>query len=237
MPTDPASAFVPVTVAAAWDETHALRGLTLTLPPELARAHQAPGQVVKLRGRAGEGYFAIASAPSEHGRIDLLLKRGAEVADALVESAAPGAPVDVSAPFGRGFPMGEARDRDLLLFAVGSGISPIRAVVQQVIAARASYRRVALFYGQRGHHEFAYRKEQPEWTRSGVQVVLCASGASDKWEGARGYVQEVAEALGWLDIDPRGAVAFLCGMKGMVSSVREVLGRAGVDGARTFLNF
>jgi len=238
MPVEPASVYTPVPVVAAWDETRALYGLTLALPPELARLHQAPGQVVKLRSPAGEGFFAIASAPSVSGdgHIDLLLKRGAPVADSLLAAAKVGARLEVSGPFGRGFPIYEARGRELLLFAAGSGISPIRSLVQSVLAARASYGRVALFYGQRGHEEFAYRDEQAEWARAGVHVVLCASRPGEEWSGARGYVQDVAESLSWLEIDPSGAVAFLCGMKAMVNGVREVLSRAGVDADRVFLN-
>ena len=241
MPVEPASAYTPVPVVAAWDETAALHGLTLALPPELARLHQAPGQVVKLRGAAGEGYFAIASAPSPNAsageRIDLLLKRGAPVADALLAAATVGARLETSPPFGRGFPLDEARGRELLLFAAGSGISPIRALVQAVLAERERYGRVALFYGQRGHEEFAYLREQVEWARAGVHVVLCASKPNQTWEGPRGYVQEVAESLSWLEIDPSRAVAFLCGMKPMVSGVREVLERAGVGAGRVFLNY
>src|SRR5258706_9846127 len=97
--------FVEVPVLDAWDETPTLRGLRLD-GGELGKHHRAPGQVVKLRARGGaHGYFAIASAPTGDDRFELLLKRGAALADALCVEAQPGARLAVSPPFGRGFPV------------------------------------------------------------------------------------------------------------------------------------
>ena len=232
--------FAHARVLDAWDETQSLRALRLDVG-ELAHSHRTPGQVVKLRTAAGEGYFAIASAPGspgeQAGQLELLLKRGAPVADAAIAAAQPGSTVESSAPFGKGFPVAEAHGRDLFLFAVGSGITPIRALVQGVLRERASYGRAALFYGQRADEDFAFRKEHSAWEAGGVQVVLCASRASDAWQGQRGYVQDVAHSLAWLELDLSRAVAFLCGTKAMVTGVRDLLGKAGVTADRTYLNF
>ena len=183
-------------VAAAWDETPSLRALRMALGP-LAPAHVLPGQVVKVRAPSGEAYFALASAPAPDGLADLLVKRGGRIADEVVAAAAPGARIEISAPFGKGFPLAEAEGRDLLLFAAGSGIAPIRALLQHVLAHRNRFRRATLFYGQRRGADFAYRGEHLDWERHGVRVVLCPSDADEAWPGVRGRVQEVARALSW----------------------------------------
>lgn len=233
---DEAESFEPVAVVAAWDETPALRGLRLTLPAHRASLHTAPGQVVKVRAGDAVGYFALASAPGA-GTVELLVKRGGAVADALIAQAAPGATVSVSGPSGRGFPVDAAHGKDVLLFAAGSGITPVRSVVQHILAHRAQFGGAALFYGHRGHDEFAYTNEHAAWDQGGVKVVLCSSQAPDGWNGHRGYVQDVAHALGFLALAPENAVAYLCGMKGMVAGVKDVLGRAGVAPDRIFLNY
>ncbi len=229
--------FLPVPVLDAWDETPALRGVQLDLGPELARSHTVPGQVIKLRGSAGEGHFALASAPWPDGKVELLIKRGTPLGDGLIALVQPSVMVEATAPFGTGFPIGSALDRDVLLFAAGSGISPIRALTQHILAQRARFGRAALFYGQRGHEDFAYTDEHAAWDHGGVKVVLCSSQAGPHWQGERGYVQDVAQSLRFLDFDTARAVAFLCGMKTMVSGVRAVLERAGIAPERTFLNF
>jgi NAD(P)H-flavin reductase len=231
-----ATPYEAVPVLAAWDETPTLRALRVGLGP-LAASHAVPGQVVKLRAPAGEAYFALASAPATDATVDLLLKRGGRIADEIVASALPGARIETSAPFGKGFPIGQAEGRDLLLFAAGSGIAPIRALIQHVVAHRNRFRRVSLFYGQRRGADFAYRSEHLDWERHGVRVVLCPSDAEEAWPGVRGRVQEVARALALAGSDPAGTEAYVCGMTAMVNEVKATLKDAGVPPDRVHLNF
>jgi sulfhydrogenase subunit gamma (sulfur reductase) len=223
-------------VLAAWDETPALRALRLGLPPALAARHASPGQVVKARTAEGEAFFALASAPASDGRVELLVKRGGRVADSVVATATPGGVLAVTAPFGNGFPVDEALGRDVLLFAAGSAIAPIRALIQTLVARREQFDRVTLFYGQRHGAEFAYRGEHLAWERRGVRVILCPSGEEDGWTGVRGRVQEVARSVAFGGAPPGDAVAFVSGMTGMVDDVRAVLALAGVPPERVHLN-
>jgi NAD(P)H-flavin reductase len=231
------SDFESAPVLAAWDETPAYRGIRLALPPPFARDHVRPGQVVKLRAGGGEGFFALASAPDPGAVAELLLKRGGKVADAAVAAAAPGRALEITRPFGHGFPVEDAEGRDVLLFAAGSAIGPIRALVQHLGAHRARFGRITLFYGQRHGAEFAYRAEHLDWERRGVRVVLCPSGADDAWQGLRGRVQQVARSLAFGGAPPGDAVAFVAGMHAMVEDVRHTLGAAGIPPERVHANF
>src|SRR5512137_1172028 len=227
--------FEPARVIEARDETASLRALRLDLGP-LAAAHALPGQVVKVRAPSGEAYFALASAPAADGHADLLVKRGGRISDEVVAASVPGATLEVSAPFGKGFPVAAAEGRDVLLFAAGSGIAPVRALLQHVMAHRERFGRVTLFYGQRHGSDFAYRPEHIDWERHGVRVVLCPS-ADEAWQGVRGRVQEVARALGFGGADPVATEAFVCGMSAMVADVKATLAEAGVPPDHVHLNF
>ncbi len=229
--------FQPVPVLEAWDETAAFRAIRLALPAPLAAAHVRPGQVVKVRTPAGEAFFALASAPGQGGRIDLLVKRGGKVADAAAAEGLPGRALELTEPFGKGFPVDRAVGRDVLLFAAGSGIAPIRALVQHLLAHRDRFGRATLFYGQRHGAEFAYRGEALAWERGGVRVVLCPSRADDVWEGVRGRVQEVARSLAFGGSPPGETFAFASGMSAMVEDVRRTLAEAGVPPDRVYSNF
>jgi NAD(P)H-flavin reductase len=193
--------------------------------------------VVKVKVAPGEGYFALATAPSADGCAEVLVKRGGPLADALVAAAQPGATLQVTPPFGRGFPLESALGRDVLLFAAGSGMAPIRALVQALIARRDEVDRVVLFYGQRRGAEFAYRSEHLAWERRGVRVVLCPSAEDDTWPGVRGRVQEAAHALDWGGARPAQASAFLCGMSPMVNDVRAALAGAGASPEHVHVNY
>jgi NAD(P)H-flavin reductase len=230
--------YAPVPVLDAWDETPAFRGIRLALPPALAREHSRPGQVVKVRAAGvGEGFFALATAPDPGGSAELLVKRGGRVADAAIAAARPNGALELTRPFGNGFPVEEAEGRDVLLFAAGSAIGPIRSLVQHLIAHRNRFGRVTLFYGQRHGAEFAYRSEHIGWERRGVRVVLCPSGADDAWQGLRGHVQEVARSLAFGGAPPGDAVAYAAGMTAMVEDVRRTLAAAGIPPERVHANF
>src|SRR5512133_3132139 len=231
------SDFASAPVLDAWDETAAYRGIRLALPPPFARDHVRPGQVVKLRAGGGEGFFALASAPDPGAVAELLLKRGGRVADAAIAMAAPGRALEITRPFGNGFPVEDAEGRDVLLFAAGSAIGPIRALVQHLGVHRARFGRITLFYGQRHGAEFAYRAEHLYWERRGVRVVLCPSAADDAWQGLRGRVQQVARSLAFGGAPPGDAVAFVAGMHAMVEDVRRTLGASGIPAECVHANF
>jgi NAD(P)H-flavin reductase len=229
--------YASIPVLAAWDETAMFRGVRVALPAAVARAHDRPGQVVKARTPVGEAFFALATAPDPGATAELLLKRGGRVSDALVAAGAPGAAIELTRPFGEGFPLAEAEGRDVLLFAAGSAIAPIRSLVQHLMSHRNRFGRVTLFYGQRHGAEFAYRAEHLDWERRGIRVVLCPSAEDDAWQGVRGRVQEVARSLAFGGASPGESVAFVSGMTAMVDDVRRTLAAAGVPPDRVRANF
>jgi NAD(P)H-flavin reductase len=198
----------------------------------IAGAHQRAGQYVKLSvDGVGEGFFAIASAPGDGHHFEFLIKGGTPLADALKGRRA-GEQVKVSAPAGKGFPLEQARGRDLLLVATGSGISPIRSVLAEVMRDRKAYGAVTLIFGARTPTQFAYERELEAWERAGVTVIRTISGTHEAWTGRRGYVQSHLDG-----VKTDGAVAFLVGQKPMVQAVTEELGRRGMPKDRVFLNF
>jgi sulfhydrogenase subunit gamma (sulfur reductase) len=227
----PSSRLHALSVERAWDETSVLRGLRLDAPVELRATHRRPGQYLKVRSDGREGHFALASPPG--APLELLVKRGGAVGDAVATLAA-GAAIEASDALGSGFPVEESAGRDLLLFAAGSGITPIRAVVRHVLDARDRFGRVLVFYGQRRADEFAYRGEQAAWAAGSVELVPVLSGDDPAWRGARGHVQEAL-----LDARPSvaNAAAFVSGMKGMIAGVRDALGALGLAAERIHLNY
>jgi NAD(P)H-flavin reductase len=225
----------PATVAARAPAADDLTDLTLDIGgTPLVGSHLAPGQYIRLRlSEVGESLFAIASPPAPAGtRWSFLLKSGSPLSDALVDLPL-GTRVEVSRPQGRGFPLELARGKDLLLFATGSGISPIRSVIESLREDRGSFGRVTLYFGARTPSAFAYTEEFHMWEASRIRVVRTVSrpGASG-WQGLTGYVQEhlAEEPL-------ENAVAFVCGQSEMVQKVVEALSMRGLPRGAIHLNF
>src|SRR5262249_29960363 len=138
----------------------------------LARQHAVPGQygIVAIDG-VGQSFFAIASPPE--GREDVLeflVKGGSAVADAL-KGAEVGAMLRISKPMGTGFPIERARAKDVVLVATGSGISPIRSLIEVILRQRSAFGKITLYYGARTPNSFAYEEDLARWEKEGIRVV------------------------------------------------------------------
>lgn len=224
----------PATLVACSPAADGLTDLTLELSgTPLRGTHQRPGQYVHLRlpGTA-EGLFALASPPGAE-RWDLLVKAHSPLTEALVHLGL-GQRVEVSRPEGPGFPLEQARDQDVLLFATGSGISPIRSVIESIRQEREAYRKVTLYFGVRTPGAFAYARDFKAWEQAGIHVVPTVSqpGASG-WQGLTGYVQA------HLKEEPLapGTQAFVCGQKEMVQGVISALRARGLPASAISQNF
>ncbi|HSP77460.1 MAG TPA: NAD-binding oxidoreductase [Myxococcaceae bacterium] len=225
----------PATVATVLPAAEELTELVLDIGGTgLEGAHQRPGQYVRLAlPELEEGVFAIASAPEPEGhRWEFLLKGGSPLPDALIRLR-PGEEVRTTRPEGPGFPLGGARGKDLLLFATGSGISPIRSVIESIRRERDAYGRVTLYFGARTPESFAYEDELHHWEATDIRVVRTVSrpGASG-WQGLTGYVQA---HLG--EVPVKGAEAFLSGQSGIVEEVIQALESRGMPRSAIHLNY
>ena len=139
----------------------------------------------------------------------------------------------MSAAQGRGYPLEGAEGRPVLLFAVGSGISPIRSLLWHLAGRREAFPEVVLFYGARTSEHLAYRGEFEAWQAEGIELVRVLSRAEDPG-AVRGYVQD---ALAAHPVEPAQATAFVCGMKPMVEAVVAELARRGMPATSVYQNF
>ncbi|WP_373046637.1 ferredoxin--NADP reductase [Vulgatibacter sp.] len=224
--------FHPARIVASWPEAPLLRGLRLQVAPGVAASYRHAGQFLKVRrpGETDGAFFAIASGPGGD-TVELLVKQGEGLPDELV--ALPvGAEVETTLAMGSGFPLEENRGRDVLLFATGSGIAPIRAALQEILGERDRWGAVELFFGVRTPEDFPYGAELDGLAAQGVKVHRVISQQGPQAGHAR-YVQERFRAE-----LPRveNAVAFLCGLQGMIDGVTEALCRCGLPAERIHLN-
>ncbi|EFJ45138.1 hypothetical protein VOLCADRAFT_106094 [Volvox carteri f. nagariensis] len=213
-----------------------LHKLVIDVGP-LAAGYAVPGQFIQIKvGDSKPGFFAIASAPGAHsdGLLEFLIKGAPGTTAELLCNAGDGTEVAVSPVMGKGFPLDRlpaSNTTAVLMFATGSGISPIRAVIDSGTLAG---RDITLYYGTRNTDSTAYRELLPDWQAKGVKVVQVFS------ESKQGYVHDVfeREGLSKLPADAASAVgALLCGHKGMCQAITSLLTAKGVPPEKILLNF
>ncbi len=120
----------------------------------------------------------------------------------------------------------------------GSGISPIRALIESGALQVEQRSDVRLYYGTRDMAHTAYADRIPAWEAAGVRVIQVFSDA-DGADGSTGrYVQDAFAAEPGLDTSSSDGVGVvLCGHKEMCNAVKEIVGAAGVQPDKVLLNF
>jgi NAD(P)H-flavin reductase len=211
-------------VTRAWWESETLRGLAFTSAEVTAR-HRAPGQYVRVQHADDENPYALASEPGAR-ELELLFKVDTPLTAGMA-SLVPGDVLAVTEPEGAGFPLATHEGRDLILIAAGTGIAPLRAVIHVLLRARARHGAVTLFYGHRELSHFAYRGEWDGWRAAGIEIVPVLSG-----DGGR-----VQDAVAARRLPLGNAVAYIAGMRAMITECRAALVEAGLPDDRVYLNF
>ena len=148
--------WTPVKVTRSHKAAEGLQTVVLDIG-QLALGYQKGGQFLQLKVAGGKpGFYAIASGPDPNnkGVVELLVKCSGETAEALCNAAEgrrplslfrlfdclrplskllAGSEVEASNVMGKGFPVDKCPPGQfptLLIFATGSGISPIRSLIE-----------------------------------------------------------------------------------------------------------
>jgi len=175
--------------------------------------------------------YSVACRPREDGLMTFHVKAvpGGWVSNALVYHAEPGTELILGPALGT-MTLGRAGRRDLLCVAGGTGLAPIKAIIEQAIRESADCpRQVHLFYGARTGEDLY---DLPELWRlaDAYQGFRLTPVTSDDpaFGGMQGNVGRVAVRY----MPPRDCEAYVAGPPAMVRETVEVLAKSGLPHQR-----
>ncbi len=206
---------------------------TLELEAESGEALAfTPGQFTMLYAPGvGEVPISISGDPSRPERLVHTIRAVGAVSEALCRTPV-GAAVGVRGPFGRGWPVEEAADRDVVVVAGGVGLAPLRSVILTALARGGDRRRTTILYGGRDPDSLLYGDELERWAEV-ANVGVIVDAAESGWRGRVGVVTKlVADA----EIDPAASVAMVCGPEVMMRLSVEALLERGMPAERISLS-
>lgn len=214
-------------------ETHDSCSLVFELSPEQA-AHfdYEPGQFLTLRASGTDSGFparcySLASSPHADQHLKVVVKRvdGGYGSNWICDNATAGTEFDVLSPAGKFTP--RTLDQDLLMFAGGSGITPIMSILKSVL--RGGTGSVVLCYANRDEHSVIF----------GNELARLAA----EHPGRLVVVHWLESAHGLPDVSSLRALArpyadrevFLCGPKPFMQAAREALRQEGTPRAKVHM--
>jgi NAD(P)H-flavin reductase/hemoglobin-like flavoprotein len=191
-----------------------------------------PGQSVTvqtdLRPRLWRTY-SVANAPTGDGVLELHVRArdGGPVSGALSRHVTVGSTVRLGPPLGL-MVLDPESDRDLLLVGIGTGVAPLKALVEQVSRLEVP-RRADLFVGaltQRGFYDLPALRELEQ--RHPWLTVVPVATQDDDFDGERGAMADVVARRGpWSSRD-----VYVSGSRTQVRAVKEALLQARVPAQR-----
>lgn len=212
---------VPMRVLESTPENADTTTLVLDCDPSCPIVPGAPGQFNMLYAfGVGEVAISISGTSDDRRQMYHTVRAVAPVSDALCRMR-PGDWVGVRGPFGVGWPMLQARGRDVILVAGGIGMAPLRPAVQAVLRERAAFGRLLVFYGARAPRDRLFVSELARWESSReLELGVTVDNGGGNWGGRVGFV---VAALGQAQIDPARAIAMTCGPEVMMRAVTQHL--------------
>ena len=204
----------------------------LLLAPSAGALAYLPGQYVLLEDRDGElppRSYSIANAPRDDRRISLLVTRvdGGRTSTWAHERLAAGDEVRISGPYGT-FVADPAGTRPLLLLAAGSGLAPIRALIEAEIE-RPRRPALTLLFSARteadvidGDRFAALQEEQPRFRFA--RTLTRADGPPPRGR-LPGLLPDLVGELGDHEV-------FIAGAPGFVAACADAAAELGAPRAR-----
>ncbi|QDZ14912.1 1,2-phenylacetyl-CoA epoxidase subunit PaaE [Humibacter ginsenosidimutans] len=238
-------AFHTLTVSAVRQLTPDAIEVAFAVPAELAHAYDyQPGQYIALRTTLGDDVlrrsYSICQAPDAGelpGELKVAIKRdlGGVFSGWALESLAPGMTLEVMSPEGRFTSRAQAGEPvHCAAIAAGSGITPVLAVVQSVLALddRNTF---SLVYSNRTAMDTMFVDELADLkdrypSRLALYHVLTRERRSSELLSGRLDEEKVAQILGALVPVESVDEWFLCGPFELVQLCRDALGARGVPG-------
>jgi CDP-4-dehydro-6-deoxyglucose reductase, E3 len=195
----------------------------LRLPPTSDFSYE-PGQYIDVITHGGlRRSYSIANTGSAGKLLELHIRQvpGGAMSQYWFEKAKDNDLLRLNGPLGTFF-LREPQGRDLIFLATGTGIAPIKAILESLSLRLHRPRSVSVYWGGRVRDDIYW---DTRLTGADHTCTPVLSRADSLWSGARGHVQDV---LLQRDIDWERASVYACGSEAMIHSARTQLVEGGL---------
>ena len=104
--------------------------------------------------------------------------------------------VGVRGPYGNGWPVEEARGRDVVVITGGLGCAPVVGLINYIFRRRDQYGELHILHGVKTPNDLLYRERFDQWRRAPrTRVYLTADHPDKSWHYHIGVVTELFEEL------------------------------------------
>lgn len=181
----------------------------------------------------GEVAISIVSDPDEPQFLDHTIRIVGRVTKGIAGLQTRDV-LGIRGPFGQGWPLEEARGRNVIIVTGGLGCAPVVGAIESVFRRRAEYGSVKILHGVKTPHDLLYRERFDAWRRFPDTEVLLTSDQPDKtWSYHIGVVTELFEQV---SVDPKKCIVLMCGPEIMMRLGVPILMNRGIPASAIYVS-
>lgn len=180
-----------------------------------------PGQfnMLYLYG-VGEVAISIVSDPENDELYDHAIRIVGRITKGLAQLK-QGDYLGVRGPFGYGWPMQKALQKDVIIITGGLGCAPVVSAVNYIVQRRAHYNRIIIMQSVKHSDDLIFRERYEQWQQMpNTEVYLAADKAAKDWPWQIGRVTDMIQNL---KLNAANTVAMLCGPEIMMQVTAQEL--------------
>jgi NAD(P)H-flavin reductase/ferredoxin len=189
-----------------------------------------------LKPGAGQSRsYSFAGPPGQDGQadqLDFFIRKvpGGAFTEWLFNEAKAGTTLNIRGPYGDFYL--RPGTQPIICIAGGSGLAPVKALLEQAHQDKQSTRDVVFFFGARTQGDLYDLVEIEQIRRNWIGrfefvPVLSAEPENSTWQGRRGWITDHLQAVAGERITQHQA--YLCGPPPMIDSCLEEFSRCGMD--------
>ena len=192
-----------------------------------------PGQFLMINIPGfGEAPFGIMQPTCTENKLQLLIRGVGDLTNKVL-SLKKSDTVLVRGPLGNGFPLSHMKNKNIVMFAGGTGIVPIKALMDYVKNHQNNFGQIQLFYGAKSPENIFFQKEL-NICQKFADILLAVEKHEKNWEGNTGLITSLISSKTTL---VENSVAVLCGPPIMYKFVIEKLKKIGYKDQDMYLSF
>ena len=190
------------------------------------------GQFIRIKVNDIIRSYSIASYDSNNNSFELLIvkQEGGKMSKLLFDEIKEGYSLEINGPLGK-FILPKDTNRDLFFICTGTGIAPIRSMIQYIHINKVVHKNIYLIFGTRKMKDLLCYDEMIDLKRSINSFHYIPVLSREKWSGETGYVhKQYINLINNEDLeDP---IFYLCGWRDMIKEARNNLKGFGFDSKR-----
>lgn len=145
------------------------------------------GQFVEV-SLPGVGECPISISDFGPGWLEMTIRRVGRVTSVL-HTLRPGDALFIRGPYGNGFPLGKYRGRHLVVAAGGTGLAPVKSVLNHFQRHPGELKSLRLLAGFKTPADILFAADMEKWGNS-FDVTVTVDRGDDNWRGNTGLITE-----------------------------------------------